>query len=119
MRALRNSFRRVIHEFHEWTRMSHYIPSLADALVREACRHTQPFWGRRRTVEQVTARAFDQLRRAGRDRLRYVGWVDEAGTLLSSLKRFTVALAIPTATGVRRVRTVGIGSVFTAEEHRR
>jgi GNAT superfamily N-acetyltransferase len=98
--------------------MAHYVAQLDDRQVEEACRHTHPFWGRRRTLEEHTERSFRQLETAGPALLRYVGWVDGTGAVLCALKRYSVLLAVPTSSGMRQVRTVGIGSVFTAEGHR-
>lgn len=99
--------------------MARYIANLDQEQFVEACRQTHPFWGGTLTLELHVERNLAQMRAAGPGLLRRVGWIDENGELLAALKWYSVLLRVPGPAGPRTVRTVGIGSVFTSERHRK
>jgi predicted N-acetyltransferase YhbS len=96
--------------------MRRYVPELDERLVREAASHTHPFWGKSVDLTTHTAFQLEQLRRAGPSILRYVGLVDDTAGLVASIKRYTLALALP---GGTVASVVGIGAVYTREDARK
>ncbi|MBK9259666.1 MAG: GNAT family N-acetyltransferase [Polyangiaceae bacterium] len=92
-----------------------FVPELDERLVAEAASHTHEIWSGGFSLDGHIERTKDQLRRAGRDILRYVGLVDETG-LVASIKRYGLVVHAP---GVGPVPAIGIGAVYTRKDARR
>lgn len=92
-----------------------YVRRLPRPLVEEATRHTLALWGDGKSQAEHRAHNFAQLRNAGPTMLRYVGLVDDDGSLCASIKRYSLTLEHATL-GV--LNAVGIGAVFVPESKR-
>ena len=85
-----------------------------DAYVREVLPLTAPLWAGRRTFDEYVTHTLEITRgRYGRRYYRTIGLYD-GSTRLASFKRYERSLH----DGVRRLRAVGYGAVFTPAEYR-
>ena len=85
-----------------------------DAYVREVLPLTAPLWAGRRTFDEYVTHTLEITRgRYGRRYYRTIGLYD-GSTRLASFKRYERSLH----DGVRRLRAVGYGAVFTPVEYR-
>jgi predicted N-acetyltransferase YhbS len=91
-----------------------YVSRLERPGMLAAARHTLGTWGGGRSYDGYVAALDEQLERACGD-MRYVALVDEQDGVVSSLKRYRVGLMAPSGP----LEAVGIGAVFTPQEHRR
>ncbi len=92
-----------------------FVPELDARLVAEAASQTHEIWSGGWSLEAHIQRQNDNLQRAGRDILRYVGLVDETG-LIASMKRYGLVVHVP---GQGPKPAVGIGAVFTRKDARK
>ena len=92
-----------------------FVLDLSAEQVREHVVQTHPLWGGGLDLEARLAALVKRMRESGPNLMRMQGLVDVHGTLVASLKRYTVDLILRG----RRTSSIGIGAVFTHPDHRK